>query len=222
MYLVCYERVEPVTLFNAYIQCIQGPYYHAELVFVKDHKVDSLFISLWQNKGSPCMLIDRQFKIEDRPIIIHWFKFKHTTFQQETEVRKNAELAVESKKYYINHQRIVATSLPRFLFLFYWCFAFIYFTAKKSETRNAMDAEIEQQEQAVVCIELFAIVLNMSFEDKIPQEGNITDIIVDLQRKGIIEKVPQPLLTIEQDPEDLVVGDRPIQRAKVNCIEDYI
>jgi hypothetical protein len=237
MYLVCYEgrksKNESSGFVKRIVDTMQGRYFHAELVFVKDRVADSVFVSAKTDGGYPIMIHKRVFNTYDKPLNVHWFKFTGLSYKDEVAVRTRAEELMESKKYRVNLLKMIESSLPSYLVYCSKSFVRLYFSLrpapsdkknntkeeeeeKKQDTSNMVDGYQLSYDDDPDCIHTFcsdfiALILNESLfkntSNKLSRDSNVAEMVVELSRLKRIDKVKKGELRLMYDDKCAEVKD---------------
>jgi hypothetical protein len=212
MYLVCYESIDesgqPLGAFNLVSLILQGAYHHCELVWVKDFKADSLFVSSTCEDGYPVILRERVFNKYKKPVNVHWYKFTDLTIEQELEVKRTAHRLIESKGYKMSMFKMVGTGVPKFLWRFReWILEAYYLFNRLGDVQGTL--EYKGDHKHIFCSEFIAIVLNESkvWPSTINEEGNIRDLVVQLSRLARLEKVNSNTVHLLDHPTAFVLTE---------------
>lgn len=205
MLLVCYElkkkeaeRLNP-GFFTRVIETMQGPYFHCELVFVKDRVPDALFISGRCTDGWPVILPARIFNKHSKPIHVRWFKFTGLSAQQELQVKKTTETYVNTKKCRMNMYSMIDVAIPSFVS---W-FGFVYTrmlrcylrTTDADDSNETSYAYTDNKEcKQTFCSEMISMILNEALPEvkpAIPTPMNISDMVVHLLQAKRVQRLEQ-------------------------------
>ncbi len=238
MFLACFQSVElvkpgdkptPTVSFTEIVKGIQGKYFHVELVFIKDYVAESLILSSRCEDGWPCLVKKREFNKYKTPYNIYWYKFLGITTEQEIEVKRTVERLIAARGHRMNMYSMIFGSLPSFVSSFRDIFLEVYYRSNglklKGPKEFAGNADIPFKH--TFCSEFIATVLNESqtFKDSVDAGYNIQDLVVDLLRKGKIEKVnSSDIKLLDHDVAFVLTGvdDRVAASTDLECTDNKI
>jgi hypothetical protein len=212
MYLVCYESIDlsgqPLGAFNLVTNILQGAYFHCELVWVKDFKADSLFVSSRCDDGYPIIIKERTFNKYNKPVNVHWYKFTSLTVEQELEVRRTTQRLIDSKEYKMSMFKMVSAGVPTFLWRFREMVLGAYYSFNRLGEIEGI-TEYKGEHKNIFCSEFISIALNESkvWSSEIEQDGNIRDLVVRLLRLGRIEKIKGDSVHLLDHPTAFVLTE---------------
>ncbi len=189
MYLVCYILKDNDTKRQLWqlARALMGPSTHCELVFVKDHRCDSLVISLSCPNGHPTF-DEKKYETKTDRFHVTWYKFNQVNHNQICAARVICERLVKDNSYQMSTSKLVGSVLPS-----HFQFAYVYLFLMLFRTKAKIFDNTNSDSIPIHCAGLCAQVLKDACDwEDIPTDGSISDLVCYLIRKKEIIHVATP------------------------------